>query len=210
MLPYKDIKIQEWWLTLRAYSVLEICHVYHTKTQQFKAGRWRYKLTVSIENCKVYHRKVQKYKGGHWRYKLTLSLKFVRSTIQTHPRTQQFKGGHWRYKLTVSLKIAYATIQRHKNSRVDVGVTNLQYDWNLQSLTYKDTKIKAGRWLSKLTVSMKFAKSTIPRYNKLKGGRWYCKLKVSLKFEKVHHTKTQKKKEQKNKGGRSRCRLTVC
>ena len=46
---------------------------------------------------------------------------------------------------------------------------------------------------------MKFAKSTIPRYNKLKGGRWYCKLKVSLKFEKVHHIKTQKTKNKKTR-----------
>ena len=37
---------------------------------------------------------------------------------------------------------AKSTIQRYINSRVDVGVTNLQCPRNLQSLPYKNTKNK--------------------------------------------------------------------
>ena len=63
------------------------------------------------------------------------------------------------------LRIAKSTIQRCQNSRVDVGVANLQRP-DLHSLPYKRyKKIKGGHWRYKLTVSLKFATSTIQRYN---------------------------------------------
>ena len=59
-----------------------------------------------------------------------------------HTKIQSFKGGRWRYKLEQCLKFAKSTIQRTRNSRVDVGVTNLQCPGNLQSRPYKDTRIQ--------------------------------------------------------------------
>ena len=86
-------------------------------------------------------------------------------------KKQKFKGGRWRYHLIVSLKLAKSTMQRNKHSRVDVGVTNLQCPLILQSLAYNDTIFKGRRWRYKLTVSLKFVKSTIQRYKTLHNSR---------------------------------------
>ena len=55
------------------------------------------------------------------------NLQCVPENCDVYPiKIQKFKGGRWRYKLTVSVKSAKSTIQRYTDSRVDVGVTNLQ------------------------------------------------------------------------------------
>ena len=90
--------------------------------------------------------------------------------------------------------------------------------------------IQGGRWRCKLTVSSKFATSTIHGYThsrvdvgwrcklpvswigivcrtkiqKLKGGRWPYKLRLWIETGKVYHTKIQK-----FKGGRCRYKLNV-
>ena len=138
-----------------------------------------------------------------------MSLKFAQKS--TYTKIQKFKGGRWRYKLTGSLKFAKSTKKRYKNSRVDVGVTNLQCPLTFaKSIHTKIHKLKGGRWRYKLTVSVKFAKSTIQRYKHSRvdvgaailrwtlGWRWRYKLTVSLKFAKstIHRYK--------KKGGRWR------
>ena len=128
-----------------------------------------------------------KIKGWMLTFKSTMYLKFAKSTIQTykiqgwtlalqaysvleickcyHTKIPKFKGGRWRY---------------------DVGVTNLQYGWNLQSLPYKALALQTyrvrGRWRYKLTMWLKFAESTIQRYKDC--GHWRYKLTVALKVAK--------------------------
>ena len=120
---------------MQTYSVRDICSVYHAQIHKFKGGRWRYKLTVSLnlqslpcrdtniqgygilvfEICKVYHTQIQGVKGGRWRCKLTVSVKFAKTTIQ-----------------------------KDKNSRVDVGVTNLQINV-FDICKVHDTRIQHSR-----------------------------------------------------------------
>ena len=133
---------------------------------------------------------------------LECELKFAASTIQ--------RDKNWRVDVGVTnlqcnSKFAKSTIQRYTDSRVDVGLTNLQCPWNFLSLPYEDTifqksktiikntKNKGGRWRYRLTLSLKFARSTIQTILKtIKDGRWRYKLTVSLKFAKstIHSYKS--------------------
>ena len=51
----------------------------------------------------------------------------------------EFMGGHWRYKLLVSLYDC--AMQTYQNSRVDVGVTNLQCLQTLQTVQCRHIRI---------------------------------------------------------------------
>ena len=73
-----------------------------------------------------------------------------------------------------------------------------------------DTKIqeiKGGRWRYKLTVSLKFVRSTIQRYANsiVDVGVGVTSLRCALEICEVYHTKIRK-----FKGGRWRYKITLC
>ena len=158
-------KIQGWTLALQAYSVLEICKCYHTKIPKFKGGRWRYKLTVSMQFAKS---AIQRYKISR------VDIQGWTLSLQTHGVLEvckvyngamhKFKGGHWRYKLIVSLKLAKSI--PYKDSNIQGVILDLQTHSVIQTCKVYYTKIhkfKGGRWRYKLTVWLKFAQPTIHR-----------------------------------------------
>ena len=120
---YKQSKLDK---KLRAYMVLEICKVYHTKIRKFKGGGWRWNLSVAVKFAKP---TIQQYQNSK------VDVDHTSLQWPGYAKIQKFKGGRWRYKLTVSLKFAKLTIQRYENSNCGRWhYTNLQCPWNLQSL----------------------------------------------------------------------------
>ena len=174
-LPYKDTKFKTELWRYKLTVCLEICK--NSTVQRYKNSRvdvgftnlgchgvnWNlqslpYKDTKIqwqtlalqtysvIETCKVYRTKLQK-KG----WTLALLTYNAQSILQRYQHSRV-------YNFTVSLTIAKSTIQNYINSRVDVGVTNLQCPWNLQSLYHTTIpKFQGGRWRYRLTVSLTFA-----------------------------------------------------
>ena len=128
----------------------------------------------------------------HWKKQSLPCTDTTNSRVNVYHTTKahKIKGGNWRYKLTVSTvswTYAKSTIQKYINSRVDAGVTNSQYGWNLHSLPYTDEKFKGGRnpgWtLALQTYSvLKICNVYHTRIHTFKGGRWRHELAVSMKF----------------------------
>ena len=96
-------------------------------------------------------------------------------------------------------------MQRYNNSRVDVGVTNLQCPWSLQSLPYQarytNSRVDVGVTNLQCPCNLPYTNTKIPgwtlalqtysvlevcnvdeKIQKRKGGRWRYKLAVSLKL----------------------------
>ena len=138
----KRYNIQRWTLALQAYSVRDICLAYHTRIQKFNSGRWCSKLAVPVKILTVPVKmhtipckdtSIQLWTLALQTYRVHEIYKVYHTKIQKNP-------GWALAKLTVSLNLQnHSTIQRYKNSRGDVGVTNLQCAWNWQGLSYKDT-----------------------------------------------------------------------
>ena len=128
---------------LQPCSVLEVCTVYHQKSRMDVAA-------INLQrpgNLHILPYKRSKLNGGRWCCKLklkfaqflkykdiqnrgwTLALKIC-SILETctvyRTKIQNCQGGRWRYKLRTSLNFAKSTMQRYNNSRLDIGVINLQ------------------------------------------------------------------------------------
>ena len=100
--------------------------------------------------------------------------------------TKKNKGGRCRYKLKVRLKFPESTIQMTKNIKGG--------RWEFCKVYHAMmNKMKGGRWRCKLAaVCLKFADSTVQRYQKKQG--WTLELQTYSVLEicRVCHTKTQK------------------
>ena len=111
-------------MMLKICSIIEICTVYRIKVQKYHGARWYYKLRVSAKFAKNCHIKTQQLKEGRWRYKLTVSWKVAKSKpykdITTSGWTLVLQQ-----KYVSEIDKAYHT--RNKDSRVDVGIINLQF-----------------------------------------------------------------------------------
>ena len=122
---------KKWTLALQTYSVPAICNVYHTEIQKSNGQSLPKKqknqgLTLALETlsvldiCNVCHTKKQEFRKIRWRYKLTVSLKFASLPYEDPKKYSRVDVG-----VAVSSKFKKFSIHRNKNSRVDVGVTNL-------------------------------------------------------------------------------------